>query len=59
MSEKEKILKLLDDVPEDKFGEVLGYLQKILSTETDSEKIDKSAKKILEKHRHAFEVLAQ
>lgn len=59
MSEKEKILQLLDTVSDDRLGEILSYLQTVISDKTDDEIIDESAKRILKKYHRAFEVLAQ
>ena len=59
MSEKEKILQLLDTVSDDRLGEILSYLQTVISDKTDDEIIDESATRILKKYHRAFEVLAQ
>ena len=59
MSDKEKIIELLDTVSDEKLKDALIYLQTLVGTESDDEKIDRSARRILEKYRPAFEELAK
>ena len=59
MSEKEKVLRLLERVSDEKLADVRAYLQELIERQSDDEKIDAAARTIMEKYRTAFEELAK
>ena len=59
MSEKEKVLRLLERVSDKKLADVRAYLQELIERQSDDEKIDAAARTIMEKYRTAFEELAK
>ncbi len=59
MSEKEYALKLLDEIPEERMGDVISFLMNIDDKEYDEAKFDLAKDHILEKYREAFMELAK
>ena len=59
MSERERAEELLNDVSSDNMGRVVSAIRAIVDAQTDEEKIEVSARKVLKKYHRAFEVLAR
>ena len=59
MSDREYVLKLLDEIPEERLGDVISFLMKIDDEDFDKVKFDLAKDYILEKYREAFRELAR